>query len=147
MPRVRLFDRVPILETEELVRSYLNRPEQQRKLVKNAIEVSKGSAHQFSLDDRGLTTLLDEIGSSEYVVTKRSKAVLEALLDGIYDDGLIFKEFEDEIEPLCHVSQPLREVSKLADALADRTKEESIDAARALMIRLPKRTPETSSTG
>ena len=137
LPRVRLFDRVPILETEELVRSFLDRPDYRPKLVKDAFQVSRGSAQQFSMDDRGLSALLEEIDSAEYIVTKRSRKVMEEMLDGIYGDGVIYKRFEAEIEPLYDVSQPLLEVSKLADSLADKTKEESIDLARALMINLP----------
>ena len=139
LPRVRLANRVPILETETLVRRLVDRTEYQPKLVKNAFEVSRGSAHQFSMDDQGLSTLLKEINSAEYIVTKRSKKVMEEMLNGIYGDGFVFKEFEKEIEPLCQISQALRQVSKLADTLADKTKEESIDVARALMIDLPKR--------
>jgi hypothetical protein len=139
LPRVRLANRVPILETETLVRRLVDRTEYQPKLIKNAFEVSRGSAHIFSKDDQGLSTLLKEINSAEYIVTKRSKKVMEEMLNGIYGDGFVFKEFENEIEPLCQISQPLRQVSKLADSLADKTKEESIDVARALMIDLPKR--------
>jgi len=139
LPRVRLANRVPILETETLVRRLVDRTEYQPKLVKNAFEVSRGSAHQFSMDDQGLSALLKEINSAEYIVTKRSKKAMEEMLNGIYGDGFVFKEFENEIEPLCQISQALRQVSKLADTLADKTKEESIDVARALMIDLPKR--------
>lgn len=143
LPRVRLADRVPILETERLVHQLVERAEYQPRLVKNAFEVSRSSAHQFSMDDQGLSTLLEEINSAEYIVTKRSKRVMERMLNGIYGDGFVFKQFENEIEPLCRISQPLREVSKLADSLADKTKEESIDVARALMIDLPKRQLES----
>ena len=143
-PRVRLANRVPILETERLVRRLVDPTKYQPKLIKNAFEISRGSAHQFSIDDEGLSTLLEEINSLEYVVTKRSKKVMEEMLNGIYGDGFVFKEFESEIEPLCRISQPLRDVSKLADGLADKTKEESIDVARALMIDLPKRQPESA---
>lgn len=139
LPRVRLFDRVPILETEEFVRRFMARSGYQSKLVEEALGVSKGCAKQFSVDDQGLSALLEEINSAEYVVTKRSRRTMEEMLNGIYDDGLIYKGFEEEIEPLFEVSQPLREVSTLAGSLADKTKEESIDVARALMIRLPKR--------
>jgi hypothetical protein len=143
LPRVRLADRVPILETERLVHQLVERGEYQPRLVKNAFEVSRGSAHQFSMDDQGLSTLLQEINSAEYIVTKRSKRAMEQMLNGIYGDGFVFKQFENEIEPLCRISRPLRQVSKLADSLADKTKEESIDVARALMIDLPKRQLES----
>jgi hypothetical protein len=138
LPRVRLFNMVPILETERLVRRFIDRPDYKPKLVKPALEISRGSAQQFSRDDEGLSALLREISSAEYIVTKRSKRVMEEMLCGIYDDGFLFKEFEGQIRPLCEVSQRLRQVSKLADSLADKTKEESIDVARALMIDLPK---------
>ncbi len=72
-------------------------------------------------------------------MTKRSERVMEEMLSGICEDGAIYKEFEEEIEPLCDLSARLREMSKLADSLADKTKEESIDVARALTIRLPTR--------
>ncbi len=145
LPRVRLFDRVPILETEDLVRSFLDRPDYQPKLVKTALQVSRGSAQQFSNDDKALSALLEELDSAEYIVTRRSKTLMEDMLSGIYGDGFIYKRFEAEIEPLCEVSRPLREVSKLANSLADRTKEESLDLARALMIRLPMRPQERAA--
>lgn len=145
LPRVRLIDRVPILETEEYVRRFVERTEYRHKLVREALQVSKGSAGQFSADDEGLSTLLDEIDSAEYVVTKRSKRVVEEMLNGICADGRIFKGFEDMIEALCGISQPLGEVSKLADSLADRAKEESLDVARTLLIKLPAQDPRFSN--
>jgi hypothetical protein len=138
LPRVRLFNRVPILETERLVRRYIGLRDYQPKLVKPAMEVSQASARQFSSDDEGLSALLKEIGSAEYIVTKRSKETMEEMLSGICEDGSLFKEFEGQIEPLCRLSHNLLRVSKLADSLADKTKEESIDVARALMIDPPK---------
>ncbi len=137
LPRVRLIDRVPILETEKYVRRFMNRSEYQAKLVKQALQVSEGSAQQFSIDDQGLSALLEEIDSAEYIVTKRSKRIMEDMLNGICADGSIFKKFEGDIDPLCDISRQLREVSKLADSLADRAKEESLDVARALLIDLP----------
>ena len=130
LPRVRLFDRVPILETENFVRRFLGQPGYQTKLVESALEVSEGSARQFSSDDEGLSTLLKEISFAEYIVTKRSKRAMEEMLSGIYKDGLLFKEFEEHIEPLCELSHNLERTSRLADSLADMTKEESIDVTR-----------------
>jgi len=144
LPRVRLIDRVPILETEEYVRRFMDRTEYQTKLIKQALQVSKGSAQQFSTDDEGLSALLEEIDSAEYIVTKRSKKIMEDLLNGICADGRVYKGFEERIQPLCDISQPLREVSKLADSLADKTKEESLDLARALLIDLPTQDRQAS---
>ena len=115
-------------------------PAYRSKLVKQAMEVSERSAQQFSLDDMGLAMLLEEVDSAEYVVTKRSKRIMEEMLKGICADGFVFKEFEGEINPLCEVSPPLRQVSKIADGLADKAKEETIDVARALLIDLPTHT-------
>lgn len=138
LPRVRLINKVPILETERLIQRLMDRPEYRSKLAKNALRVSEGSAQQFSLDDKGLSTLLEEINTADYIVTKRSKTTMEEMLKGICGDGLIFKDFESQIEPLYEVSQDLQRVSEFADSLADRTKEESLDVARALLIQLPK---------
>ena len=138
LPRVRLIDRVPILETETLVHRFMNRPDYRPRLAKSALQVSEGSAKQFSMDDKGLSTLLDEINAAEYIVTKRSRTVMQEMLKDICDDGVIFKGFESEIEPLYDVSQDLRRASELADGLADKTKEESLDVARALLIQLPR---------
>jgi hypothetical protein len=137
LPRLRLFDRVPILETEKLIRSHMNQTNNQPKLVKAALGVSEGSAIQFSNDDVGLSTLLNELNSADYIVTKRSRTVMEQMLSGICKDGSMFKEFEHQIEPLYELSRRLLQMSKFADALADKTKEESIDVARALMLNLP----------
>jgi hypothetical protein len=144
LTRVRLIDRVPILETEEYLRHFMNNSEYTPKLINHALQVSKGSAYQFSADDKGLSALLEEIDSAEYIVTRRSKGVMEEMLNGICADGRIYKGFEQEIEPLCDASPPLRYVSKLADNLADKTKEESIDLARALLIDLPTHTRQPS---
>jgi len=140
LPRVRLIDRVPILETEKYVRRFMGQPAYCPKLIKQAVQVSERSAQQFSLDDMGLATLLEEIDSADYVVTKRSKRMLEEMLKGICADGFIFKEFEGAIDPLCEISSHLRQVSKIADGLADKAKEETIDVARALLIDLPTHT-------
>jgi hypothetical protein len=142
LPRVRLFDRVPILETGKLIERYKEVVEYRPKLLKNVLRVSEGSAEQFAADDRGLSTLLEEINSSEYVVTKHSRTIMQGMLSDIYGDGCIFKEFEGEIQPLCEISNPLRQVSKLADTLVDKTKEETIDVARALLIDLPRQDSE-----
>src|SRR5208337_1785612 len=106
LSRVRLIDRVPILETKEYVRRFMKHSEYAPKLINRALQVSKGSAQQFSVDDKGLSTLLDEIDSAEYIVTKRSKGVMEKMLNGICADGRIYKGFEQEIEPLCDASPP-----------------------------------------
>ena len=137
LPRVRLIDRVPILETEQYVKRFVERTEYRPKLVKQALKVSNGSAQQFSTDDKGLSTLLDEVTRAEYVVTDRSRPVVEAMLNGICADGRVFKGFENCIRPLCEISRNLREASTLADSLVDKTKEESIDVARALLMPLP----------
>ena len=115
----------------------MNRSEYRSKLIDRALQVSRGSAHQFSADDKGLSALLEEIDSAEYVVTRHSKGVMEEMLNGICADGRIYKGFEQEIEPLCDASPRLRYVSKLADNLADKTREGSLDLARALLIDLP----------
>ena len=125
----------------------MGQPAYRQKLVRGAMEVSERSAQQFSLDDTGLATLLEEIDSAEYVVTKRSKRIMEEMLKGICADGFIFKEFEAEINPLCEISPPLRQVSKIADGLADKAKEETIDVARALLIDLPTHTSNLRSQG
>ena len=137
LPRVRLVDRVPIIETEEYVKLFMHRSGYMSKLVNRALQVSEGSAQQFSTDDKGLSALLEEIDSAEYIVTRRSKKVMEEMLNGICADGRIFKGFEEEIETLYEASPTLRNVTKVADTLADKTKEESIDVARALLIDMP----------
>ena len=144
LPRVRLIDRVPIIETEQYLKRFMSQSEYKPKLVKRALEISEGSAQQFSTDDKGLSVLLEEVDSAEYVVTRRSKSVMEEMLNGICADGHIFKKFEEEIEPLYDASPRLRGVTKLTDGLVDRTKEESIDLARALAINMPTHTRQPS---
>ncbi len=94
LPRVHLFDRVPIIETENFVNRFVGQPGYETTLVKSTLEVSEGSVRQFSSDDESLSTLLQEIGSAEYIVTKRSRRAMEEMLSGIYKDGFLFKEFE-----------------------------------------------------
>jgi hypothetical protein len=119
------------------VKHFIERAEYRYKLVKQALRVSDESALQFSKDDQGLTTLLGEIHSAEYIVTERSKRVMEEMLNGICADGRIFKGFERNIQPLCAISPPLRNTSSLANSLTDKAKEQSLDLARALLIHLP----------
>ena len=137
LPRVRLIDKVPIVETQEYIRRFLQRAQYRTKLVRQAIRVSNDSAQQFSTDDQTLSVLLHEVSSAQYVVTERSKHVINGLLSGICADGRIFKGFENSIQPLCETSQNLRRASKLTTQLVDRTKEESLDLARELLIPLP----------
>ncbi|HUK29373.1 MAG TPA: hypothetical protein VLV31_13195 [Candidatus Acidoferrales bacterium] len=144
LPRVRLVDKVPILETEKFVRRFITRIDFRPRLVKPSLEVSQNSAKQFSQDDRSLSALLAELDSAEYIVTKRSKGVMENMLRGVCEDGVVFKGFEEKIQPLCEISQPLREASGLAGNLADKAKEDSLDVARALLIDLP--TPKRQNT-
>lgn len=122
------------METRRLIRRYADQREYQVRLVKHALKVSGASAQQFSIDEKGLSTLLEEIDTGEYTLTRRSRVVMESMLSGIYEDGLIFKEYERDVETLYEFSRDLQRISKLAD----KTKEESIDVARALMIRLPQ---------
>jgi hypothetical protein len=113
------------------------RAQYRHRLVNQAIRVSDGSADQFSTDHKGLSVLLEEVNSSEYVVTERSKRVIDDMLNGICADGCVFKEFEDTIQPLCQISSDLTKASAIADDLANSAKEQSIDLARALLIPLP----------
>ena len=108
LPRVRLIDRVPIIETEAYVRRFMHRIETQPKLVQKSLQVSNESAELFSADDKGLSSLLGEFNYAEYVVTNNSKRVMEGMLSQICADGDIFKGFEAKIQPLCAISQPLR---------------------------------------
>ena len=124
------------------MRLFKDREAYRPKLVQQALQVARGSAKQFFADDESLSTLLEEIDSAQYIVTRRSKKIMEDMLSGICSDGSIYKEFEGEIDPLCQSSPPLYETSKLADGLADKAREESIDVARALLINLPTRTPD-----
>jgi len=137
LPRVRLIDRVPVLETQEYVRRLAPRLQYRCRLVNQAITVSNGCANQFSTDEKGLSVLLDEVDSSEYVVTERSKRVIDNMLNGICADSSVFKDFENTIQPLCEISPNLREVTSVADTHANRAKEQSIDLARALLMPLP----------
>jgi hypothetical protein len=129
---------VPILETEKMIERLIDHPKYMPRLARRALQVSEGSVRQFQSDDVGLTSLLEQIHSAQFVVTHRSKPIMEKLLDGICGDGLIFKGFERKIEPLYPVSHELERTSKFADSLAEKTKEESFDIARALLIQLPK---------
>ena len=122
----------------------MSQSEYKPKLVKRALEISEGSAQQFSTDDKGLSALLEEVDSAEYVVTRRSKSVMEEMLNGICADGHIFKNFEQDIQPLYDASPRLRGITKLTDGLVDRTKEESLDLARALMINMPTQARQPS---
>ena len=70
--------------------------------------------------------------------------IIEEMLNGICADGRIFKSFEQDVEPLYQSSPQLRNVTKAADTLADKTKEESLDLARALLIEIPRQ-PSTRS--
>jgi len=147
LPRVRLIDKVPILETEMQVQRLIDRPNYHFKLAKNALRVSEGSAQQFAVDDNGLLKLLEQIETDEYIVTRRSKRILEEMLKDICGDGAIFKDFENHIQPLYEVSPDLQRVSKFASSLADKTKEETMDVARALLVQVPKpNSPQLAKT-
>ena len=146
LPRVRLIDRVPIVETQAYVRHLVQRAEYRHRLVNQAIRVSDGSAEHFANDDKGLSALLQEVDSAEYIVTHRSKRVMGEMLNGICADGSLFKGFENTIQPLCEISPNLRQASTVADTLADRAKEESIDLARALLLPLPTKEDKARQT-
>jgi hypothetical protein len=141
LPRVKLTDRVPIIETQAYIHRAMNQNPYQMNLINRALQVSGRSAKQFSNDDQGLTTLLSELNSNEYAVTKHSVAILQNLINDICSDGFIYREFENEIEPLTELSEPLRQTSKLAGNLADKTREETFDLAHMLLIAPPKRGP------
>jgi len=130
------------LETQEYIRRLAPRVQYRCRLVNHGIAASNGCANQFSTDEKGLSVLLDEVDSSEYVVTERSKRVIGSMLNGICADGSVFKDFQNTIQPLCEISPSLREASSVADTHASRAKEQSIDLARALLMPLPKRQDE-----
>ncbi len=96
LPRVRLIDRVPIIETEEYVRRFIHRIETQPRLVQRSLQVSNESAKQFSADDKGLSTMLDELNSAEYVVTRNSKRIMEGMLSEICADGTNLQKLRAE---------------------------------------------------
>jgi hypothetical protein len=83
LPRVRLINKVPILETGKLVQRFMSHHDYHQRLAKSALQVSEGSAQQFSIDDQGLSTLLDEITTANYIVTKRSRTAMEEMLKGV----------------------------------------------------------------
>ena len=53
-----------------------------------------------------------------------------------FADGRLFKGFEEKVENL-YDSPTLRNVTKLADNLIDKIREETVDVAKALLIGIP----------
>ncbi len=136
-PRVRLTQKVPLVEAEELVTRYANEPRYQPILVKSATRVTRHSYFYFSEDEVHLWNLLQAILSDVYSVSLRTKLSLRRLLNDVYGDSLIFKEFDRKIEFLFEISRDLKDLALKVEKIAESTKNYSVEIGDALGIKLP----------
>lgn len=113
IPRVRLAKKVPIVETEKLIKLYLDKIGYYPKLINHAFEVLKKSYVYFCKDDNDLVYLIEAINSGNYTVSYKSKIVLSNMLQEIIFDNSLFKEFNNTLKPLFKISRMLRELSLL----------------------------------
>jgi hypothetical protein len=138
LSRVRLVNKVPVLETEQLVRLLIDRVEFRKTLVEHATGVTEGSYRQFESDDEALVTLADEIESARYCVTRHAQACLASLVRDIFGDGVIYKKFAANIRPLFEESDYLERISGLTARVVDSTHEHSLDVARLIGAPVPR---------
>lgn len=138
LSRVRLINKVPLLETEQLVRLFLDQVNLRKKLVEHATGVTEGSYRQFESDDEALVALADEIESAQYCVTRHAQARLTSLVRDIFGDGVIYKKFAASIEPLFEESNYLERISGLTSRVVDSTHEHSLDVARLIGAPVPR---------
>jgi hypothetical protein len=136
-PRVRLTQKVPLIEAEELVTRYADEPEYQPILVKSATRVTEHSYFYFREDEAHLWNLLRAIVSNMYSVSLRTKLNLRRLLNDAYGDSLIFKEFDRKIEFLFDISKDLKDLTLKVEKIAESTKNYSIEIGEVLGIKLP----------
>lgn len=134
LPRVRLVNKVPLVETEELIELYIDKRRYRGVLVRHATKVTEGAYIEFVRDDESLTSIIDEINKEDFFVTRKARAAIRELVTGIYGDGIIFKQFEAKIKPLFTDSAELEEITKITDRVADSTKEHSLDVARLVGV-------------
>jgi len=136
-PRVRLTQKVPLVETEKLVVRFAEKPEYQPILVANTKRVAQHSYYSFCEDEIILWNLLHAIISDMYTVSLRTQLYLRRLLNDTYGDSLIFKEFERKIEFLMEISKELKDLSRKVERVADTTKNYSLEIGQELGIKLP----------
>lgn len=137
-PRVRLTQKIPIVETEELVMRFAEKPDYQPILVANTKSVAQQSYYSFCEDEIILRNLLRAIISDMYTVSLRAQLYLRRLLNDTYGDSLVFKEFEDKIQFLMEISKELEVLSKKVEQVANTTKDYSLEIGEELGIKLPR---------
>jgi len=144
-PRVRLTQKVPLIEAEELVTKYADKPEYQPVLVKSATRVAQHSYFYFREDEALLWNLLQAIISNMYSISLRTRLNLRRLLNDAYGDSLVFKEFDRKIEFLFDISKDLKDLALKVEKIAESSKNYSIEIGEALGIKLPSTSVDLQS--
>ncbi|MGQ9543723.1 MAG: hypothetical protein ACUVTM_06545 [Candidatus Bathyarchaeia archaeon] len=123
LSRVRLPQRIPIVETAELLELHHDNPKLQHALLRHAENVTKNSYWQFSSDEVFLTCIGEALLSNEYLVTASTRVRLSRLVNDVCGDKLIYNGFQQAMRPLFKVSESLEELSiatRLKAGSADR---------------------------
>ncbi|MBS7626315.1 hypothetical protein KEJ51_04645, partial [Candidatus Bathyarchaeota archaeon] len=103
--------RIPIVETAELLELRHKNPKLQHTLIKHAEEITKRSYWQFSGDETLLTYIGEALLSKEYLVTSATRMRLSRLVNDVCGDKLIYNGFQHAVRPLFKVSESLEELS------------------------------------
>ncbi|MEM3429552.1 MAG: hypothetical protein QXL25_06685 [Candidatus Bathyarchaeia archaeon] len=111
LSRVRLPQKIPIVETAELLELHHDNPRLQNTLLKHAENVTKKSYWQFSSDETLLTYIGEALLSNEYLVTSAARMRLSRLVNDVCGDKLIYNGFQHAMRPLFKVSESLEELS------------------------------------
>jgi len=138
IPRVRLTQRVPLVETEKMVSIFLDRGPYRPMLVKRATEVTELSYRYFCDDEASLMSLRAAVNSKEFAVNLRTQMILSSLLTGMHQDGGRFKGFEERIEPLMDLSPILEHVARMADEKVDGVRERAEEIGELIGVRVPR---------
>jgi len=129
LSRVRLPQKVPIVEAAKLLELYIDKPKHQQTLLRHAKTVTEHSYLHFSDDETNLIYLGKAVLSSEYLITETARTRLSRLVNDVCGDRIIYNKFQKAMTPLLEVSDSLEQLSMATKLKAGSAERKAKDMA------------------
>ncbi|MEM2942047.1 MAG: hypothetical protein QXT81_01320 [Candidatus Bathyarchaeia archaeon] len=136
LSRVRLAQRIPIVEATELLELRPDEPGFWRSILKPAEILTEKSYLQFSSDELSLTLLERAVLSRKFLVTNSARMSLGRLVNDVCGDELIYKRFRKVLTPLFEISDDLEEAALAAGIKASSAQRKAIDLANCVGLQI-----------
>jgi hypothetical protein len=139
LKRVRLVQRIGIVEARRLIEQKIDEPKYHPHLIKYSTQISCSSNLIFTNDEIGLAYVVEKLLSQQVVTTEKAGQALSDMLAGLYSDRDVFKTFEKTIKPFFDLSPYLEESTIAARMKADSAKKygEKIEILSGIQVPKP----------